>query len=148
MTAGQRQSPAVLSGRVQVLDFRSCDQRSRRDPSDSSIPYTAAIHYNTAHHHTMASSDSKIQYVQSHGIFCAIANITNNHLTGNSWESPEASSRTSHVALITHTRQSSLTHTSSQRIRALAPPNRRAQPHPSPHLHPQQPQTARARQGL
>lgn len=51
----------------------------------------------------MASSDSKIQYVRSHELFLAISNVTNNHLTGNSWESLEASSRTSHVALITHT---------------------------------------------
>ena len=60
----------------------------------------------------MASNDSKIQYVRSHDIICAIANITNNHLTGNSWLSPEATSRTSHTSPPTQNEKpQSLTHT-------------------------------------
>ena len=49
----------------------------------------------------MASNDTKIQYVRSRAIIRAISIITNNYLTGNSWASPEASSRTSHIASIT-----------------------------------------------
>jgi hypothetical protein len=90
-------------------------------------------------------------------------NISLTILTGNSWASPEASSRTSsHVAIVVQTSiPAQPTHIPSQRIRtlpprnprihlrpSLAPPNRRAQPHPSPDLNPQQPQTARARQSL
>ena len=58
----------------------------------------------------MASNDSKIQYVRSHDISRASSNIANNHLTGNSWPSPEATSRTSHTTS-NHPQEPSLTHT-------------------------------------
>jgi len=49
----------------------------------------------------MASNDTKLQYVRSHENVCAVAKIANDHLAGNSWASPDPSSRTSHVAYIT-----------------------------------------------